>query len=85
VWQPAVAEAGLDGLTFHGLRHSAVGFMIAAGVHPRVIQRRAGHASVRTTLDVYGRVLPEVDEGVATALGAVLGSPDKSAAGGALD
>jgi integrase len=72
VFQPAVSLAGLDGLTFHGLRHSAVGFMIALGAHPRVIQRRAGHASYRTTMDVYGRVLPDVDEDVGAGLGAVV-------------
>ena len=79
VWIPAVAEAGLDGLTFHGLRHTAAGFLIRLGAHPRVIQRRLGHASFRTTMDVYGSVLPEVDTEVATGLGALLRSaPDTS-------
>jgi integrase len=77
VWAPAVKAAGLDKLTFHGLRHSAIGFMIAQNVSPRVIQRRAGHSSVRTTFDVYGRVLPEVDEHVANALGALLSDPSR--------
>ena len=72
VWAPAVKSAGLEGLTFHGLRHSAVGYMIELGAHPRVIQQRMGHASVRTTLDVYGRVLPAVDDAVTTGLGDLL-------------
>ena len=76
VWAPAIKATGLDGLTFHGLRHSAVGFMIAQNVSPRVIQRRTGHSSIRTTFDVYGRVLPEVDESVAIALGALLSDPN---------
>jgi len=46
--------------------------MIELGVHSRVMQRRLGHSSIRTTLDVYGSVLPEVDEEVATGLGALL-------------
>jgi integrase len=74
VWAPAVKAAGLEGFTFHGLRHSAVGFMIELGTHARVIQQRAGHASIRTTFDVYGSVLPEVDEAVAKGLGGVLAS-----------
>jgi integrase len=78
VWQPAVQRAGLQGFTFHGLRHSAVGFMIALGAHPRVIQRRAGHASIRTTFDVYGAVLPEVDEAVAAGLGDLISGPGES-------
>jgi integrase len=69
VWEPAVRSAGLDGLTFHGLRHTAVGLMIELGAHPRVIQQRAGHTSIRTTLDVYGSVLPAVDDAVTSGLG----------------
>jgi Phage integrase family len=68
VWAPAVKEAGLEGLTSHGLRHTAAGLMIELGAHPRVMQQRLGHASVRTTLDVYGRVLPTVDDAVTEGL-----------------
>ena len=83
VWAPAVAATGLEALTFHGLRHSAVGLMIELGAHPRVIQQRLGHASVRTTLDVYGRVLPEVDDRVTAGLGdLVAGSRGLAAASG---
>ncbi len=61
-------QARLEGLTFHGLRHTAVGFMIALGYQPAVIQKRMGHASIRTTMDVYGHLLPSVDEAVADGL-----------------
>jgi hypothetical protein len=53
-------------VTFPELRHSAVGLMIALNAHPRVVQRWVGHASIRTTFDLYGSVLPEVDEGITT-------------------
>jgi integrase len=68
VFTPAVRRAGLDGLTFHALRHSAVGLMVEAGAHPEAIKARLGHASIRTTSDVYGHVLPGVDAGVSAAL-----------------
>jgi integrase len=71
VWRPATQKVGLDGFTFHALPHSSVGFMVAAGAQPLVIQRRIGHASVSTTMDIYGQVLPEVDERVARDLGAL--------------
>jgi integrase len=51
VWGPTIMAIGLPGFTFHSLRHSSVGFMVAAGTHPLVIQRRTGHASVSTTRD----------------------------------
>ena len=54
VWAPAVAAAGLDGLTFHGLRYTAVGLMIEAGAHIEAIKQRMGHSSIRVTSDVYG-------------------------------
>jgi integrase len=60
--------AGLDGLTFHHLRHSAVGLMIDVGAHPKAIQDRLGHSSVRTTMDVYGHVLPTTDDAITQAL-----------------
>ena len=44
-----------------------------------VVGAQLGHASVRTTLDVYGRVLPEVDDRVTAGLGdLVAGSPGRT-------
>ena len=57
VYNPAIAKAGLKGLTFHRLRHSAGHMMREGGVPLEVIQRRLGHASIRTTADIYGRPL----------------------------
>jgi integrase len=42
--------------------------MIEAGAHPEAIKARLGHASIRTTSDVYGHVLPGVDAGISAAL-----------------
>jgi integrase len=50
--------------------------MIELGAHPRVIQQRMGHASIRTTFDVYGSVLPSVDEAVTAGLGDLLRPPE---------
>lgn len=72
VWKPAVKAAGLEGLTFHGLRHSAAGLMIALGAQPKVIQQRLRHASIRTTLDVYGSVLPGLDDALTEGLDELL-------------
>ena len=70
VWAPALRAAELDGqgFTFHHLRHSAVGFLIAVNAPPRVIQRRMGHSSIRVTFDVYGSVLLQVEESVTESL-----------------
>jgi integrase len=59
--------------------------MIELGAHPRVIQQRMGHSSIRTTFDVYGSVLPSVDEAVTAGLGDLLRPPEdqlRTGAGG---
>lgn len=61
VWRPAVREAELEEPlpTPHSLRHTAVALWIAAGVtDPLKLTRWAGHASVSTTYNTYGHLLP---------------------------
>jgi integrase len=41
------------------------------GVHPKTIQVRLGHASIRTTMDLYGHLYEGVDEAAAQALDAL--------------
>ncbi len=65
-------RVGLDGLRFHHLRHSAAALIIEAGAYVESIKRRLGHSSIRVTSDVYGSLLPTVDEEVATDLDALL-------------
>jgi integrase len=62
-WCRAVEAAGLAPLRFHDLRHTMVALCIAAGMHPRAIQERLGHASIETTLGTYGHLI----EGIAAA------------------
>lgn len=72
IFMPAVALAEVDGLTFHGLRHTSAGLLIQAGAHPEVIRRWMGHADIRTTMTLYGRVSDETIEKSAGAMQALL-------------
>ena len=47
---------------FHDLRHSRVAFLIDADWDFYAIQRRLGHASIKTTFDIYGHLLGYGDE-----------------------
>jgi integrase len=69
VWAPACEAAGLAGLGLHDLRHAAVALMREAGVPVEVASRRLGHASIRTTMDVYGSLPESLDRQAADALG----------------
>ena len=61
-------KVNLDGVTFHTLRHSAGGLMRQAGVHTQIIQQRLGHASSRTTTDIYGYVPDESERAAADSI-----------------
>ena len=67
VFMPALAAAGLDGLTFHGLRHSAATQWVANGLDPRTVQHRLGHADPRLVLRLYAHALSEADRRAAAA------------------
>jgi integrase len=53
-----VAVALPIGTRFHDLRHVYASTLIAAGVHPKVLQERLGHASISETMDTYGHLYP---------------------------
>lgn len=60
VWKPALRRAGLPReYGMHALRHTYASSLIAAGLHPKVIQARLGHKSIVETMDTYGHLFPE--------------------------
>lgn len=69
------AKARVEGLRFHDLRHTAATLMLAAGIHPKVVSERLGHATIAITLDTYSHVLPDLQRDAAEAMDRVLGRP----------
>jgi integrase len=70
-WRNAVAGAGLPrGTTFHALRHFYASTLIAAGLNPKEIQVRLGHATITETMDCYGHLFPASSEHGRGAIGA---------------
>lgn len=68
VWYPALDKAGVERRPrIHDLRHSHSSWLIAQGVGLPVIQRRLGHESIKTTIDVYGHLAPDAWAGAADA------------------
>lgn len=46
-------------LKMHGLRHTYTSLQIQAGIDPKSLQQLLGHASVKTTLNVYAHITNE--------------------------
>ncbi len=68
VFRRHLALAGLPHIRFHDLRHTHASLLIEAGVHPKAIQVRMGHASITTTLNTYGHLMPSAFQGSARSL-----------------
>ncbi len=60
-----IKKAGLRGIRVHDLRHTHATLMLKAGVHPKVVSERLGHANIGITLDIYSHVLPGMQEAAA--------------------
>lgn len=78
-WPAWCAEAGLPGLRIHDLRHTHAAWLISAGVVLTGIQRRLGHSSIAVTSDLYGHLMPVVDESILAAVDAALAGVDLEA------
>ena len=60
-----VRKAGLPHIRLHDLRHTHATLMLKAGVHPKIVSERLGHAGISITLDTYSHVLPGLQEAAA--------------------
>ena len=57
-----LSAAGLPDIRFHDLRHTAASLMLNHGIPVIVVSRRLGHAKPSITLDIYGHLLPGMQE-----------------------
>jgi integrase len=62
-WENAKAER----ITLHEARHTFASLMIAAGVNAKALQSYMGHASITTTFNLYGHLMPGNEEARPTA------------------
>jgi integrase len=68
----AVKAAGVNKISFHGLRHTFATTLLANNVNPKIVQEMLGHATIKTTMDTYSHVLPNMQREAAKQLSAVL-------------
>lgn len=54
--------------SYHDLRHTHAAMLISMGIQPKVISERLGHSSITITMDLYGYLMPGLQEQVAEAL-----------------
>jgi integrase len=72
-----IKKAGLKEIRIHDLRHTHATLMLKAGIHPKVVSERLGHASIGITLDLYSHVLPGLQEAAAEKFDRIFEVDDK--------
>jgi integrase len=56
--QRAWKRAGLEPIGLHEARHTFASVLIAAGVNAKAITTYMRHASIQTTYDLHGKLMP---------------------------
>jgi site-specific recombinase XerD len=59
IWQPAIKDAGLDGLKIKDLRKTAATNLLQSGADVKTVTAVMGHEDIRTTLNHYAKTTPE--------------------------
>jgi integrase len=65
VWGPLLAAAGLEGLRFHDLRHGHASLLLRQSVHPKIVQERLGHSTIKLTMDTCSHLMPDAQDAAA--------------------
>ena len=74
VFYGVLKKAGVPGIRFHDLRHTAATLLLAEGVHPKVVSEMLGHTTITLTLDTYSHLVPVLHAHAAATMDALLGA-----------
>jgi len=61
-FRQAVKKSLLPKIRLHDLRHTHATMALQAGIHPKVVSERLGHATISITLDTYSHAIPAMQE-----------------------
>ena len=75
-----VRQAKLPAIRLHDLRHTHATLALQAGIHPKVVSERLGHATVAITLDIYSHAIPALQEEAASKIAGLVFGDRKSVA-----
>ena len=72
LFEQALQAARLPRIRLHDLRHTHATLALQAGIHPKVVSERLGHAQVSMTLDTYSHAIPALQESAAALIAALV-------------
>jgi integrase len=68
-------RAGLPLIRLHDIRHTHATLLAQAGVHPKVVSERLGHANAKFTIETYQHVMPGMQADAAVVIEDLMGPP----------
>ncbi len=72
VFESSLTKAGLRKIRIHDLRHTYASLLINQGENLKYVQRQLGHASITTTVDRYGHLMPDAQKDASARLDATV-------------
>jgi integrase len=76
-WLKLIRRIGLEKIRLHDARHTHASLLLKAGIHPKIVQERLGHATISTTLDLYSHVSPGLQQAAAESFDKLLDNTRK--------
>jgi integrase len=80
-FRQAVKKSLLPMIRLHDLRHTHATLALQAGIHPKVVSERLGHATVSITLDTYSHAIPAMQEQAAALIAGLVFATESSTGG----
>ena len=71
-WNRFKAKNNIKNSRLHDLRHSCATSMVANNVDPKTVQKRLGHSSYKTTMDLYVHRTQAMDENAANIMDSII-------------
>jgi len=75
-FRQAVKMSMLPTIRLHDLRHTHATLALQAGIHPKVVSERLGHATISITLDTYSHAIPAMQEEAAALIAGLVFAVD---------
>jgi integrase len=76
LFEEAVKRVDVPQIRMHDRRHTWATPALRAGIHPKVVQERLGHANISLTMDAYSHVMPDMQESAAELVAALVDLSD---------
>jgi integrase len=71
-----LARVDVRAIRFHDLRHTCATLLLARGVSPRRVMDILGHSQIAVTMNIYGHVIPAMQQEAAGQMDAALSDQD---------